>query len=152
MDTNLIQEKMKQLTAEFVDILSSPEFYSQISIIVFAIIMAYAFFRMLDRHSPLLKPPVKKAPLFWLRDSIYQIRNLLFPLFIILFMVMAVDFSDHFIRQSWLVRLAQGLAVVVMIYSIITRFVSNLFIKAVFKWIAIPIALLQIFGWLDNVI
>ncbi|MDH5387923.1 MAG: mechanosensitive ion channel [Gammaproteobacteria bacterium] len=151
MESNVIQEHAKQLTDSLLNALSSPQFYSQAGIIILAVIMAYAFIRLLDRHSDLLKPATSKTHFFWLRDSIYQIRSLLLPLFIILFMVMAVDFSEYFIKESWLVRIAQGLAVVLIIYSIISRFVSNIFIKAVFKWIAIPIALLQVLGWLDGV-
>lgn len=151
MDINLIQDQINQFTLGLIVELSSPTFYSQVGVVILAITLAYAIFRLLDRHSPLLKPPAKRSPVYFLRDAIYQVRSLLFPLFIILFMVMAVDFSDHFIHQSWLVRTAEGLAVVLMIYSIISRFVSNLFIKAIFKWIAIPIALLQTFGWLEIV-
>lgn len=151
MDSNLIQEQARLLTTKTIESMSSPEFYSQIGIVILAIILAYSIFRLLDRHSPLLKPPGRKSNLFFLRDAIYHIRSLLLPLFIVLFMVMAVDFSDYFIKQSWLVRTAEGLAVVLVIYSLISHFVSNLFIKAIFKWIAIPIAILQAFGWLDDV-
>ncbi len=38
-----------------------------------------------------------------------------------------------------------------MLYSIITRFIPNKFIKSLVKWIAIPLAVLQVFGWLDEV-
>ncbi|MCW8855056.1 MAG: mechanosensitive ion channel [Gammaproteobacteria bacterium] len=151
MDIKFIQEQTEQLGSRLIELVSSPAFYSQIGIIILTIILAYSFALLLKLHSPLLKQPPSKGPLFFIRNGIYQIRDLLFPLFIILFMMIAIDISNYFINQTWLVRICEGLAVVLMIYSLISRFVSSLFVKTMIKWIAIPIAILQVFGWLDLV-
>ncbi|MDH5710058.1 MAG: mechanosensitive ion channel [Gammaproteobacteria bacterium] len=151
MNASLIQEQLQQFILATVNVFNSPEFYSQIGIIVLTITFAYALSLLIKKHSPLLRQPSHKTSLFSIHYGIYQIKDLLFPLFIILFMAMAIDFSDHFIKQSWLVRTAEGLAVILMFYLFILRFVSSYFIKAIFKWIAVPVALLHTFGLLNYV-
>ena len=54
--------------------------------------------------------------------------------------------------QDWLVKLAQSLVVVFLIYSIIKTSVSNPLVKKLATWIVIPLALLAVFGYFDNLI
>lgn len=152
MDLKVIQIQTEQLSAKFVDWVTSPAFYSQLGFIILAIILAYSLAVILKRHSPLLREAPQDGSLQFIRNGIYQIRDLLFPILIIIFMTVAVDLCEYFIKQAWLARAAEGLAVVLMIYSVIARFVSNPFIKTLIKWIAIPIAILQVFGLLGNVV
>ncbi len=60
--------------------------------------------------------------------------------------------SDAAVQESWLVRLCQSLAVVFLMYSAITRFVRHPLINALATWVAIPIAILYVFGWLGAVV
>ncbi|MDZ7670085.1 MAG: mechanosensitive ion channel, partial [Gammaproteobacteria bacterium] len=60
-------------------------------------------------------------------------------------MGVVVELSDELVGQSWLARACQSLAVVFTLYSIVSRFVSSLFIHIIFKWFLIPIAILEIF-------
>ena len=152
MDIIKILEQADQLTSRFMVWVSSPEFYTQLGLILLAIILAYSFSAFLKRRAILLREAPKDGPLLFLRTWIYQIRELLFPLFIVIFLTITIDLSNMYGQQSWLVRASEGLAVVLLIYTIITRFVTQQFIKSLLKWIAIPIALLQVVGWLDNVI
>jgi len=152
MDLKSITELSEQITSKILDWISSPLFYSQLSLILLATILAFSFSSALKRHSPIFRDEPKEGSLQFLRHGIYQIRDLLFPLFIIIFLGIAIDLSDFFIKQSALVRIFEGFAVVLMIYSIITRFVSNLLFKSLLKWIAIPIAMLHIFDQLGTVI
>lgn len=152
MDITRIQQQAEQLFARLVDWVTSPAFYAQLGFIIVAIILAYAFSLLLRRHSPLLREAPREGPLHFLRNGIYQARDLLFPLFVILIMTAAVDLSEYVLRQAWLVRIAEGLAVVLMIYSVISRFIANRLVQSLVKWIAIPIAILQIFGLLDNAV
>lgn len=145
-------EQADRLVIRFLDWVSSAEFYSQFGLILMAVILAYSLSALLRRHALILKEPPKDGPLLFLRSWIFQIRDLLFPMLIVLFLTISVDLSILLVKQSWLVRLAEGLAVVLLIYTIITRFVSNNFLKSLLKWVAIPIAMLQVFGWLDFVV
>ena len=53
-------------------------------------------------------------------------------------------------KAAWCVF--ESLAVVLVIYLMLTRFVSNILIRSLIKWIAIPITFLQVVGILDIVI
>lgn len=151
MDIKTLEVFLAQFSVTALDWLSSPVFYSQVGFIVLAVILAYALVTLLKRYSPLLSTPAHAGPWHWLRNAVYQIKDLLFPLFIILLLALAADLSDKLVGKSWLLRMAESLAVVLMIYALISRFVGNLFIKTLIKWIAIPIAILQVFGWLEPV-
>jgi len=152
VDISTIQVQAEQFGSKLVDWISSPVFYSQLGMIVLVVILAYTLTTLLKRHSTLLSETPHEGGLRFVRNGIYQIRDLLFPLFIILLMAVAVDLSEYFFKQSWLVRVAEGLAVVLMIYSLIGRFISNELLKKTVKMIAVPIAILQVFGQLDGVI
>jgi small-conductance mechanosensitive channel len=55
------------------------------------------------------------------------------------------------VGQNWVVRVAQSLAVVFLLYRIITRFIGDPLIRGLLKWVGIPLATLHVFGWLDDV-
>lgn len=152
MDINKIKEQAALLVDKFFDWATSPVFYSQLGLVIVAVILAYSVATVLKNRTPILKTPPSEGALKFLRSGIYKIRELLFPLFIVFFLAITVDLSDYLVKQSWLVRIAEGVAVVLLVYSILSRFISNVFIKSLLKWIAIPIAILQVFGLLDNVI
>ncbi|MDH5217465.1 MAG: mechanosensitive ion channel, partial [Gammaproteobacteria bacterium] len=151
MDINTIRDQAEYFISNIFDWMSSSAFYSQLGLVVLAIILAYSFSAGLKRSSPMLREPATEGSLQFLRNGIFQTRDLLFPLFVILFLSVAVDLSDYLINQSELVRIAEGLAAVMMIYTLIARFVTSLFFKTLLKWIAIPVAILHVFGWLDSV-
>ena len=152
MNIDPIRDFITTSTDKIIDWISSPAFYSQLGLIILAITVAYSLSLILKRHAPIFKEPVKAGPLHFLRQGLFKISDLLFPLFIILFLAITVDFSDYLIKQSGLVRTAEGLAVLMMIYILISRFITNVFFKTAIKWVAIPIAILQVFGWLDGVV
>ena len=151
MDIAALKSQFNQFISSAIDWASSPQFYAQCGLILLAIILAYSLTSVLKKHSPILKQTPATGSWLLLRRSIYQIQDLLFPLFTILALGVAVELSILAVHQSWLVRICQSLAVVFMLYSIITRFISNQFIKIIFKWFMIPIAILYVFGWLDDV-
>lgn len=131
---------------------SSPQFYAQCGLIFLSIILAYWLAAILKKHSPILKQSPIIGPWLPLKNAVYQIGDLLFPLLVILSLGIAVELSELAVQQSWLVRICQSLAVVFLLYSVIVRFVKNPFINLIFKWFMIPIAILHVFGWLDDVV
>ena len=132
--------------------MNSPLFYSQLGLVTLVLLIAFILSSLLKRHTPMLSAPPNKEGRNILHNGIYQSRSLLFPLVTILLMAITADLSDYLFQQSWLIRIAEGLAVVFMIYSLIGRFVSNPLLKSLVKLIAIPIALLHVFGFLDVVV
>jgi small-conductance mechanosensitive channel len=151
MNLDTLQASTNELVATIINWSTSPQFYAQCGLILLAIITAFSLAYFLKKHSPLLREEPKAGYLFFLRKKIYQTRDFLFPLFNIVALGFAIELSQYAVQQTWLVRISLSLAVVFMLYSIITRFIPNKFIKNLVRWIAIPIAVLQVFGWLDEV-
>ena len=147
----MLQLKIQEFMIKALDWSTSSEFYSQCGMIILAIFIAYFLASKLRKYSPVLNKSPEAGPLFALRKNIYATGTLLFPLFNILVLNIVADISKALIHQNWFVLIAQSLAVVYLLYSIITRFIKKRLIKAGFKWIIIPIAILQVFGLLDDV-
>ncbi len=91
------------------------------------------------------------GPLLYLRTMLYRTRNLVSPALSVLLLGIAIEVCVATVGQSWLVRIAQSIAVVVFLYRIISGFVGNSLVSDLFKWLVIPLATLRVFGWLDEV-
>lgn len=151
MDIAALKSQLSQYLAASLDWVGSPEFYAQCGLVLLAIILAYSLASILKKYSPLLRQIPDAGPWLPLKKGIYQIGDMLFPLFTILALGIAVEISSLTVQQSWLVRICQSLALVFLFYSIISRYVGSPFIRIIFKWILIPIAILHIFGWLPYI-
>lgn len=152
MDKATISEWLNTAMNNALAQLSSPPFFAQTGIILLAIISALSLTLLLRKRSSLFRSPPQAGPLLSLKKGLYRLNELLFPLFNILALSISVELSTLAVGQSWLVRIAEGVAVIFVIYSLITRFVRSPIVRQLIKWIAIPIALLQVFGWLDEIV
>lgn len=128
----------------------SPQFYAQGTLIVISIVIAALLSLSLQKQVTVLHNQPEDGALFSLRKIIFSIRKLLFPAFCVTFLAIATYLSQSLVQQDWLVKIAQGLSVILLLYSAITRFISNKFINGIFRWIGIPVAILHVFGWLDD--
>lgn len=91
------------------------------------------------------------GPLLYLRTMLYRTRNLAAPVFSVLLLGVAIEVCVAAVGQSWLVRMAQSVAVVVLLYRVIANFVGNPLVASLFRWLVVPVATLRVFGWLDEV-
>jgi len=146
-----IQTGIDELLKRSIEWSTSPEFYAQCGLIFLSILLAFTVALTLKNYFPILRDEPQEGKLLKFRKIIYQIGDLLFPLLNIVLLGFAADVSKELFEKSWLVKVGQSLAVVFMLYSIINRLISNNFIRRLVIWTAIPIALLQIFGWLHDV-
>jgi len=151
VDIESLKSQINQAVSSFIDWASGPQLYAQCGLILLAIILAYSLTAILKKHALILRQPPDTGPWMPLKKAVYQVGYLLFPLLVILFMGATVELSELAVQQSWLVRIGQGLAVVFLLYSIIVRFIKYPFIDLILKWFMIPIAVLHVFGWLDDV-
>ncbi len=133
--------------------LTSPAFLAQLA----AVFLAWFL-------SPILTKAVKKRVVFFrdapaegtklkiIRDYVYRSREFLRAAFqVLLLALFAVVLKNiPILGQDWLVKLAQGLAVVFLLYSAIKTFITNEMIQKLAIWITIPLALLMVFGYFDN--
>ncbi len=130
----------------------SPQFYVQVAAIIVAVILAWLFHRLLKNQVSLLRDQPQPGSFYQLRKHIYGAQNLLLEILCVLFLGIAIQVALSTVNQAWLVKIAQSLAVVILLYSVITRFIKNPFINGMFRWVGIPLATLHVFGWLDDVI
>jgi small-conductance mechanosensitive channel len=153
MDINL--DSIKTQALEYIDILikwaSSPKFYAQIAAIIVAVILALFIAKQLKKRVDAFRNIPQEGPRLKLRQLLYATRDLVFPIVAILLLAIAVSTTKTSVGQSWLVVIAQGLAVILFLHTVITRFIKTPFINALFLWIGIPLATLYVFGWLDDV-
>tara|TARA_R110002049_G_scaffold124479_1_gene279913 strand:- start:693 stop:2111 length:1419 start_codon:yes stop_codon:yes gene_type:complete len=129
----------------------SPQFYAQIGIIVAAMILAMLVSKLVGKYlNPPSQPP-QAGSLGKLRGSLFKLKYILFPLFLLLFLGAGAEIVNSLFQQAWLVRIVQSLAVVGFVYTIISQFIETEAVKKFVKWVAIPIAIMHVFGWLDDV-
>jgi len=152
MDMNSFKQWLELFLTNTMHWLSSPKFYSQLGLILLAVLLAFAVTRFLKSSSPILKQPPADGPALHLRQSIYKLRELILPLMMVLALSVSVDIGQALIQQSWLIRLSLSLAVIFMLYSIINRFVEKQLFRKLAIWFILPIAVLHIFDGLDEVV
>jgi small-conductance mechanosensitive channel len=151
MSMNELESYISQLGLSLLDWSTSPQFYVQCGMIILSITIAYLIAAALKKYIPILRNEPKEGPLYLIRKKIHDTDDLLFPLFTVFTLAITVELSTLVLHQSGLLRVAQGLAVIVLLYTFISHFIKKQIIKSMVKWIGIPIAILQVFGWLDDV-
>ena len=132
--------------------LVSIEFYGQIGLILAAVAPAWIFTRCAVKGLKIFREQPAPGVLYDVRRFLHNGRRLLLPLSAVILLLVAGEFGAVAVGKTWLIQIAQGVAVIFLIYSIANHFISNATIIQVLKWIGIPIALLQVAGWLDDVI
>ena len=153
---NLTVEDIQAKAMEVLDIIiqwgTSPKFYGQAGAIVVAVILAAMLARMLKKRLPMMaEAPAEGSSFYGLRKFIYDSRDLVFPLLNILLLAVAVEVCVNSVGQSWMVRIAESLALIFLLFNLIKRFIKDSFINGLFRWVGIPLATLHVFGWLDEV-
>ncbi len=151
MDFTALHDLANHTLEQTLTTISSPAFFGQVALTLLAVATALTLSSMLRRRVAVFRQPPEEGPLIALRSTLHSMKELLFPLLNILALSVAVELSQLAVQQSWLVRIAESVAVVFVIYSILTRFIKSGIVRTILKWVAIPIALLQVFGWLDEV-
>lgn len=149
-DTQSVITFSEEFLRQVIEYATSPLIYAQIGLIFLSIFLAITLAMIMRRRFSLLAEPPIKGPLKAFRQSIFNLRDLVFPLLNILLLSITVELSEELIHNSWLIRIATSLSVVFLIYSVISRFIKQQLLRSVIKWIAIPVAILQVFGWLGD--
>lgn len=128
----------------------NPQFYSQLAIIFVSAILAYSLAKYLEKSKVFQK--TKGSSSLFFKDYLLQFKELLVPLVLVLSLSIAIDICDHLLNSSAITKFFLSLSVVFLIYSFINRFVQKKFIRKIIVTIIIPIALLRVFGFLDEVV
>ncbi len=152
-------EDIKALGKKIVDKvlgwLTSITFLAQVGAIVLAFFMAPLLAGSVKKRVFLFRDkPAAGVKLKLLRDYIYRsgvfLRAIWMVALLALFAVIlkAVPMAG----ADWLVKLAQGFAVVFLLFRAINTFIPNALFQKLATWILIPIAVLMVFGKFDDLI
>ncbi len=147
-----LTEWSEAIWREALTYLGSLDFYVQIIVVVAALLLAWALAGYLTRHVGLFREEPKPGVLNEMRATIHRSRGLLLPVMVAVVLGFAVPISAEMIGEAWLVRAAQGIAFVYLVYSLARHFIKNPTINLILKWVGVPVAMLYIVGWLDEVI
>jgi len=133
--------------------LTSISFLAQLGAIILAYFLSPIIARMLKKRIFLFRDePGAETKLKIIRDYIYRSREFLRAVMLVgllaLFALILKNIPAA--GQDWLVKLAQGLAVVFLLYKAIKTFLPNPLFQKLAIWIVIPLAVLAVFGYYDN--
>jgi small-conductance mechanosensitive channel len=158
VDLKQIQQKVEQLLLNVADWLTSPQFYAQCALIILAVLMAYSVSKWLISRSPLLSTAPADDTDWGFKTWLYRSRKIITPLLMVFFLAISATVSDLTVKQDWLVKIAQAVAVLFTFYSLIGQFIVSPLLRKFFKFTLMPIAVLHVFGaltptveYLDNI-
>ena len=144
-------EHLETFVPQLLEYAVSPHFYAQIGLIFVALISAYSIAGVVRRFTRSLLQD-DRTNVLDVRQLVAIASELLVSFLNILLLMIAVDISQSWLDQSWLVRIAQGMAIVWLLYTVNARLVHSYYIRMFVKWVVLPIALLAALGWLQPVI
>jgi small-conductance mechanosensitive channel len=133
------------------DIFSSTQTYIQFLVILFIYAFAYFSAYKVRRNIGL----TKKIPLdsaHPLRKFFYRVGGILFPLLAIIFLQISTKMGERLAYSPWLIETALSIAVLLFFNSLIRVFVLQPFAASLFRWIGLPILLLNMLDLLPTVI
>ena len=129
---------------------ASPDFYIQIGIVIAALIVAWALATFIKSRVPLFRSKPEQGALYDLRVTLHGARDLLLLVMAALALGIATTVGESVLGNAWLLRAAQGVAIILLVYSLARHFIKNTMVVFILKWIGIPVALLFTIGWLDT--
>ena len=148
---NSLIEKADNTWASIETALTSVEFYLQVGVVAFAVIVGWMLGAYILKRVRLFREEPDSGVLEDLRWTIYRARALVQPVTAAIVLGVATVISEAAIGSIWLVKAAQGIALIFVVYSLITHLLQNDKIIALVKWVGLPVAILYSLGWLNDV-
>jgi small-conductance mechanosensitive channel len=158
VNLEIVQQRANELLELLKGWLASPQFYAQVIAVVGLWLVAKIVARQVLVRVPLLREEPTEGRFLRYQRLLYSCRNLIEPLIFVALMAAAAAVADAALGASWLIRIAQSLALVRLLHAIIMRFLTHPVINAAARWIGLPIAAIYALGYftqfttaLDNV-
>ncbi len=124
--------------------------YWETAAIVAAVLGSWVFATYLKR-STLFEAPPEQVAMRRARVGLYRLSFTLFPLVLAFVLAMLVRLLESGSEKLWLLRVSESIALVYLLYSLISKFIDPGFVRTVSQWYGLPVATLAAFGWLDEV-
>ncbi|PHQ66705.1 MAG: mechanosensitive ion channel protein [Robiginitomaculum sp.] len=146
------KEIAAQIGQQIFDWLTSPAFLAMVATVFLGYYLARLTTKTLIKRVGFFRKEPKQGKALRLKKIAWQLRDLIFPAVLITLYAIASPTLQTIpvLGQNWLVKIAQGLAVVFLLYTIIKRFIKHPLVQKIVIWIAIPTAILKVFGWYDE--
>jgi len=148
----IMQSHGQALLAKLLEWAMSPQFYAQIGAIIIALIVALIVTKFTRDRVILLREAPTTGRFLTAQKLVFAASGLLLPILIVTALAVTAEIVETLVGASWLVRMAQSIAVINVLYSAINQFITHPMVRTAALWIGIPFAILQIFGWLDMTI
>ncbi|MBT3400762.1 MAG: hypothetical protein HN420_12305, partial [Rhodospirillaceae bacterium] len=119
---------IEQLEAAWRDIvvhLGTPEFYSQIGLALVALVSAWVLTVILKGRVRVFRDVPQPGTLHDVRLALHNAHSLLLPIIVVLLLAIATPISLSVVGEAWLVRAVQGVAVILLVYSLASRFIGS---------------------------
>ncbi len=130
--------------------LASPQFYAQVIAVLGLWLLAKLVARRMLVYVSLLREEPVDGRFLRYQKLLFSCRNLVEPLIFVGFMAAAAAVADAALGASWLIRIAQSLALVRLLHAIIMRFLTHPVINSAARWIGLPIAAIYALGYFDQ--
>ncbi len=153
LDIDSVKDKAMGFLDKLIEWLKSPAFLAQIGAIILAYFLAPIIASQLRRRLFFFRdPPSDDAKLLVARNYIYKSREFLRLIAYVGLLALAgvVLKAIPNLGEDWLVKIVMGISVVYLAYKAINQFVTNDLLRKAATWTIIPIALLAVFGYLDE--
>lgn len=130
----------------------APETYAQLALVLVIFGLTFFITNRIQKFVPLFVNAPPDAPLNPLRKLTGKLRTLMFPLLAILVLSFGVQISEELLGQSWLVRVALTVAMLLVFSTVVRDYVTNDFVAGVLRWVGLPILLLHMLDLLAPII
>ena len=152
MDFTQLQVQAQSLLQEVLGWLRSPQFYAQVAAIFVVWLIVRVIASIVISRLWFFNTEPTEGRLVKTRKFIHSGANLVQPLLLVVVLAIATQICDLVVGSSWLVRVAQSLAVISLLYAAIIRFSHQPLVNAAARWIGIPAAAIYAFGYMPRVI
>ena len=147
-----VKDTAMKIWTQIVEWLTSPAFLVMVAVVILGYFLARLVAKNLRKRVDFFREEPKSGKLLRVKKIGWQLRDLIFPAALITIYAIASPALKGvpMLGQDWLIKIAQGLAVVFLLYTAIKRFVKHPIVQKLVIWIAIPMAVLKVFGWYEG--
>jgi small-conductance mechanosensitive channel len=150
VNLDILQQRGLELLEVLKSWLASPQFYAQVIAVVGLWLLTKILARQISARVPLLRAEPTEGRFLRYQRLLFSCRNLLEPLLFVGFMAAAAAVADAALGASWLIRIAQSLALVRLLHAIIMRFLTHPVVNSAARWIGLPIAAIYALGYFSQ--
>ena len=130
--------------------LASPQFYAQVIAVIALWMVAKIAAKQILARVPILREEPTEGRFLRYQRLLYSCRNLVEPALFVGLMAAAAAVADQALGASWLIRIAQSLALVRLLHAVIMRFLTNPVINTAARWVGLPIAAIYALGYFNQ--